>query len=100
MAGARLCTVAKRSIGAPVPAAHMQVKLIDRLQLGDLEEQRAAVGQHVSRPDRKRVMTDLSRDGESTARASRSWVHSDSSTPARSSDPRARRHPYPAEVRT
>ena len=39
----------------------MQVKLIDGLKLGDLEEQRPAVGQDVGRADRQRVVAGLAR---------------------------------------
>ena len=41
--GDSLCTVAKRSIGAVDAGPQMQVKLIDGLELGDLEEERATV---------------------------------------------------------
>ncbi len=33
--------------------SHMEVQLIDRLQVGDLQEQRSPVGQHMGRPDRQ-----------------------------------------------
>ena len=39
----------------------VQVKLIDGLKVGDLEEERAAVGQDVGRADRQRVVAGLAR---------------------------------------
>ena len=52
-------TVAKRSIGAPAVRAQVQVELIDGLKVGDLEEERPAVGQDVGRADRQRVVAGL-----------------------------------------
>ena len=88
---ASLWTVAKRSCGGPRIDAEMKMKLVDGLELGDLEKQGPAVGQDMRRADGQRVVARHAGVPRSRARASRSRCCSDSSRPGRNGCRAARR---------
>ena len=68
---AELVDGGERSAARPASTSQVKMKLIHRLDLGDLQEERPAVGQHVGRPDRERVVARHARVPRATARASR-----------------------------